>query len=301
MTSQYELLEKIGEGTYGIVYKAKDRSENGGLYALKTIRLEAEDEGIPSTTIREISLLTELQQVQHPNIVALCDVIHSERKLTLVFEYCEHDLKKLLDSQPGGLPSVHVRWFLVQLLRGVAFCHASRVLHRDLKPQNLLISADGMLKIADFGLARTFGIPVRSYTHEVVTLWYRAPDVLLGSRKYSTPVDVWSCGCIFAEMVTGRPLFPGSDDNDQLRRIVEALGTPTKEIWPGMAELPNCPAVWPQAVAQKWEDLVPGLDLLGVPCLNAMLVYEHSKRDSARGLLNYEYLVNCEQPDIHLP
>jgi cyclin-dependent kinase len=301
MGGQYEILEKIGEGTYGIVYKAKDRGENGGLFALKTIRLEAEDEGIPSTTIREISLLTELQQVQHPNIVALCDVIHSERKVTLVFEFCEHDLKKLLDRQSGGLPPIQVRWFLVQLLRGVAFCHSSRVLHRDLKPQNLLINADGMLKIADFGLARTFGIPVRSYTHEVVTLWYRAPDVLLGSRKYSTPVDVWSCGCIFAEMVTGRPLFPGSDDQDQLRRIVDALGNPTLETWPGMAELPNCPATWPQAPGKPWADLVPGMEPIGIPVLAAMLVYEHSKRESARGLMSYEYLANVEQPELHLP
>merc|ERR550537_1849053 len=253
---------------------------------------------MPSTTIREIALLKELQ---HPNIVSLCDVIHTEKKLTLVFEYLDQDLKKLLDMCDSGLDAATTRSFLYQILQGVAFCHQTRVLHRDLKPQNLLINREGVLKIADFGLARAFGIPVRSYTHEVVTLWYRAPDVLLGSRKYSTPVDVWSCGCIFAEMVTGRPLFPGSDDNDQLRRIVEALGTPTKEIWPGMAELPNCPAVWPQAAAQKWEDLVPGVDLLGMPCLAAMLVYEHSKRDSARGLLNYEYLVNCEQPDIYLP
>ena len=160
--TQYELLDKIGEGTYGVVYKAKDRV--GDIYALKTIRLEAEEEGIPSTTIREISLLSELQ---HPNIIALCDVIHTDKKLTLVFEYVEHDLKKLLDLQQHGIPEPHIKWFLLQLLRGLAFCHASRVLHRDLKPQNLLISSTGDLKIADFGLARTFGIPVRSYTHEV--------------------------------------------------------------------------------------------------------------------------------------
>merc|ERR1712166_660790 len=108
---------------------------------------------------------------------------------------------------------------LFQLLRGVAFCHDRRVLHRDLKPQNLLINKEGELKLADFGLARAFGIPVRSYTHEVVTLWYRAPDVLLGSRKYSTPVDIWSVGCIFAEMANGRPLVAGTSEADQLQRI----------------------------------------------------------------------------------
>ena len=124
-----------------------------------------------------------------------------------------------------------MRSFLYQLIRGVAFCHQHRVLHRDLKPQNLLINREGELKLADFGLARAFGIPVRSYTHEVVTLWYRAPDVLMGSRRYSTPVDIWSIGCIFAEMSNGRPLFPGTSENHQLSLIFRALGTPTEEIY----------------------------------------------------------------------
>merc|ERR1712023_606487 len=199
----------------------------------KKIRLEAEDEGIPSTAIREISILKELQ---HPNIVRLHDVIHTEKKLTLVFEYLDQDLKKFLDSS-DGLDAFTIKSSLFQLLRGVSFCHDHRVLHRDLKPQNLLINREGALKLADFGLARAFGIPVRSYTHEVVTLWYRAPDVLLGSRKYSTPVDIWSVGCIFAEMVSGRPLFPGNTDQDQLQKIFKVLGTPNETMWPTITEL----------------------------------------------------------------
>jgi cyclin-dependent kinase len=197
---RYQKMEKIGEGTYGVVYKAKDRV-TGEIVALKKIRLEAEDEGIPSTAIREISLLKELQ---HPNIVRLYDVVHTERKLTLVFEFLDQDLKKYLDVVESGLDLPILKSFLFQLLTGVAYCHHHRVLHRDLKPPNLLINREGQLKLADFGLARAFGIPVRSYTHEVVTLWYRAPDVLMGSRKYSTPVDIWSIGCIFAEMANGR-------------------------------------------------------------------------------------------------
>ena len=176
---RYQKLEKIGEGTYGVVHKAKDRT-SGEIIALKRILLEAEDEGIPSTAIREISLLKELQ---HPNIVRLYDVVHTERKLTLVFEYLDQDLKKYLDQCEGGIEPPYLQSFLKQLIRGVEFCHHHRVLHRDLKPQNLLINREGELKLADFGLARAFGIPVRNYTHEVVTLWYRAPDVLLGSRK----------------------------------------------------------------------------------------------------------------------
>ncbi|XP_015773352.1 PREDICTED: cyclin-dependent kinase 2-like [Acropora digitifera] len=158
-----------------------------------------ESDGVPSTAIREISLLKELN---HPNVVRLLDVVHGDKKLFLVFEYLDRDLKKYMDSVPaGGISLSLVKSYLYQLLSGIAFCHSHRILHRDLKPQNLLIDAQGSIKLADFGLARAFGVPVRSYTHEVVTLWYRAPEILLGCRYYSTPVDVWSIGCIFAEMV----------------------------------------------------------------------------------------------------
>jgi serine/threonine protein kinase len=163
---RYSKLEKIGEGTYGVVYKARDRVSQE-VIALKKIRLDAEDEGVPSTAIREISLLKELQ---HQNIVRLKDVVHSEKKLHLVFEFLEHDLKKHMDQHQatGGLTAMQVKSFLYQMLRGIAFCHSHRVLHRDLKPQNLLIDRDRNLKLADFGLARAFGIPVRTYTHEVI-------------------------------------------------------------------------------------------------------------------------------------
>ncbi|XP_023584902.1 cyclin-dependent kinase 3 isoform X1 [Trichechus manatus latirostris] len=194
----FQKVEKIGEGTYGVVYKAKNK-ETGQLVALKKIRLDLETEGVPSTAIREISLLKELK---HPNIVRLLDVVHSEKKLYLVFEFLSQDLKKYMDSTLASeLPLHLVKSYLFQLLQGVNFCHSHRVIHRDLKPQNLLINELGAIKLADFGLARAFGVPLRTYTHEVVTLWYRAPEILLGSKFYSTAVDVWSIGCIFAEMV----------------------------------------------------------------------------------------------------
>lgn len=129
--------------------------------------------------------------------------------------------------------------FMYQLLSGVAVCHSRHILHRDLKPQNLLINKKGELKLADFGLARAFGIPVRGYSHEVVTLWYRAPDVLLGSKHYSTSIDMWSVGCIFAEMLTGRPLFAGSDAKTQLDKIFRVMGIPSIEDYPGLADLPD--------------------------------------------------------------
>jgi len=284
MTDQYERLEKVGEGTYGVVYKAQD--SKGDIYALKTIRLEAEDEGIPSTAIRETSLLKELQ---HPNIVRLHDVLHTERKLTLVFEFLDKDLKKVLDEHVGGLSASDTRSFLAQLLKGIAHCHNHRFLHRDLKPQNLLINNTGDLKLADFGLARAFGIPVRSYTHEVVTLWYRAPDVLMGSRKYSTPVDIWSVGCIFAEMSNGRSLVPGSTDTDQLQKIFAVLGTPSEERWPAVVELPEWKSDFQKYDATPWKSVVPNLCDPGIDLLAKMLEYDPKKRVSGGSALQHEY------------
>mmetsp|Transcript_13677 Transcript_13677/g.20487 ORF Transcript_13677/g.20487 Transcript_13677/m.20487 type:complete len:302 (-) Transcript_13677:206-1111(-) len=283
---RYQKLEKIGEGTYGIVYKAKDRV-SGQIIALKRIRLEAEDEGIPSTAIREISLLKELR---HPNIVRLFDVVHTERKLTLVFEYLDQDLKKYLDVCEGGLNPTILKSFLFQLITGVAYCHHHRVLHRDLKPQNLLINREGELKLADFGLARAFGIPVRSYTHEVVTLWYRAPDVLLGSRHYSTPVDMWSIGCIFAEMVNGAPLFTGTSEKTQLDTIFRHLGTPTEATFPGVSQLPEWRGNFPSySPPSSLNAVVPNLDEVGVELLGALLTYDPTRRITAQDAREHRY------------
>jgi cyclin-dependent kinase len=216
---------------------------------------------------------TMKKQLHHPSLFPermilafrLYDVVHTERKLTLVFEYLDQDLKKYLDVCHGGLDLPVMRSFLYQLIRGVAYCHQHRVLHRDLKPQNLLINREGELKLADFGLARAFGIPVRSYTHEVVTLWYRAPDVLMGSRKYSTPVDIWSIGCIFAEMSNGRPLFPGTSEQHQLQLIFKHLGTPNEEIYPDINDLPEYPKLAQSTTTvhpfpDSLQSLVPEMD-----------------------------------------
>lgn len=284
---QYEKVEKIGEGMYGVVYKARDRITNETI-ALKKIRLEQEDEGVPSTAIREISLLKEMH---HGNIVRLQDVVHSEKRLYLVFEYLDLDLKKHMDTCPDLAKDPRlIKTFLYQILRGIAYCHSHRVLHRDLKPQNLLIDRrTNALKLADFGLARAFGIPVRTFTHEVVTLWYRAPEILLGSCHYSTPVDVWSVGCIFAEMVTQRPLFPGDSEIDELFRIFRLLGTPTEETWPGVTSLPDFKSAFPKWPAKSVGSVVPGLEPLGIDLLAKMLILEPSRRITARAALEHEY------------
>jgi serine/threonine protein kinase len=285
--ARYQKLEKVGEGTYGVVYKAIDKTTSD-IVALKKIRLEAEDEGVPSTAIREISLLKELQ---HENVVNLIDVVHQDNKLYLIFEFLDQDLKRYMDLT-DNLHGLLVKSYLHQLLSGVAFCHARRVLHRDLKPQNLLIDRKGRLKLADFGLARAFGIPVRTYTHEVVTLWYRCPEILLGGKKYSTPVDIWSIGCIFAEMVTQQPLFPGDSEIDQLFLIFRQLGTPNEQTWPGVSKLPDFKSSfpkWSQKALSEIPRLTPALDANGLDLLGRMLVYEPSKRISARQALQHPY------------
>lgn len=230
-----------------------------------------------------------LRELRHPNIVRLYDVVHTERKLTLVFEYLDQDLKKYLDVCVGGVDSTIVKSLLYQLLTGVAHCHHHRVLHRDLKPQNLLINREGELKLADFGLARAFGIPVRSYTHEVVTLWYRAPDVLLGSRKYSTPVDIWSIGCIFAEMVNGTPLFTGSTEETQVDTIFRNLGTPDETSCPGVTDLPYWRAFPATPSPPPLSSLVPNLCPEGLDLLQSMLTYDPQNRCTAQDAKRHKY------------
>lgn len=213
----FEKNQHIGSGTYGVVYKGVNKKTNETI-AIKKIKIELDSEGVPSTALREISILRELK---HKNIVELKDVVCSENKLYLLFEYLEIDLRKYLESlgESEVLDPEVVKSFIFQIIEGVAYCHSKKIIHRDLKPQNLLLDQNGKVKIADFGLARAFSIPIRPYTKEVLTLWYRAPEILLGCVDYCTAVDIWSVGCIFAELCLKRPLFQGDYDIDQLFKI----------------------------------------------------------------------------------
>ena len=238
-------LDQLGEGSYATVFKGYSNVLNR-VVALKEIRLQPE-EGAPFTAIREASLLRALK---HANIITLHDIVHTKSTLILVFEFMDTDFSQYLERHPGGLNPKNVRLFMFQLLRGLAYCHEKRILHRDLKPQvcflvpfffgnsgifkyvflvqNLLINDHGELKLADFGLARAKSIPSHTYTNEVASLWYRPPDIMLGSRNYSTSLDMWSVGCIFVEMCCGAPAFPGVKDTaDQLDKIFRVFGVPT--------------------------------------------------------------------------
>eukprot|EP00037_Helgoeca_nana_P023959 m.251158 g.251158 ORF g.251158 m.251158 type:complete len:316 (-) comp26498_c0_seq1:295-1242(-) len=290
---RYLKIDKLGEGSYGVVYKAQD-VETGEIVALKRIRLDNEEEGVPFTALREISLLKELV---HPHVVKLYNVLHSDRTLTLVFEFCKQDLRKYLDSTSRDrVPMATVKSLLYQLLSGIAFCHAQRVLHRDLKPQNLLINKKGQLKLADFGLARAFGIPVRSYSSEVVTLWYRAPDVLLGSQNYTTAIDMWSVGCIFAEMVSAKPLFAGTTVDDQLALIFATLGVPLAEEWPEMTALPGYKGPYAPCIPTGLHAAAPLLKTKGLALLQQLLQFNPDNRISAADALESD-LFGAKKPD----
>jgi len=286
--AQYDITEVLGEGTYGKVRKARCR-QTGEYRAMKQMKLGSQEDGVPSTAIREIAILKELA---HENIVRLMDVFCKPGELVLVFELLDSDLKKHMKALNGQLQPTQVRDFGRQLITGIEFCHANRIIHRDLKPQNLLINSNNRLKIADFGLARAFSLPVPQYTHEVVTVWYRPLEILLGSKLYSVPVDLWGVGCILAEMATGSPLFAGDSEIDTAFKIFQKLGTPNETIWPGVSELPDFKPTFPKWQPKGWANIrntLAQVGTTGIDLLEQLMKYSPRARISARSALAHPY------------
>uniref|UniRef100_A0A673LJP7 Cyclin-dependent kinase 7 n=1 Tax=Sinocyclocheilus rhinocerous TaxID=307959 RepID=A0A673LJP7_9TELE len=228
---RYEKLDFLGEGQFATVYKARDKTTNT-IVAIKKIkvghRTEAKD-GINRTALREIKLLQELS---HPNIIGLLDAFGHKSNISLVFDFMETDLEVIIKDTSLVLTPANIKAYILMTLQGLEYMHNHWILHRDLKPNNLLLDENGVLKLADFGLAKAFGSPNRVYTHQVVTRWYRAPELLFGARMYGVGVDMWAVGCILAELLLRVPFLAGDSDLDQLTKIFEALGTPTEETWP---------------------------------------------------------------------
>eukprot|EP00794_Sanderia_malayensis_P006151 gene6151-6857_t len=291
----YTKLDKLGEGTYATVFKGKSRLTDT-IVALKEIRLEHE-EGAPCTAIREISLLKDLK---HANIVTLHDTVHTAKSMMLVFEYLEKDLKSYMDECNGILSLLNVKLFLFQLLRGLKYCHKRKILHRDLKPQNLLINQKGELKLADFGLARAKSVPTKTYSNEVVTLWYRPPDVLLGSTEYDASIDMWGVGCIFYEMVSGRPMFPGSTAENELILIFKMLGTPNEVSWPGItSNIDFVSGRFPVYRPEQLHNYIPRMENDGLSLLKKFITYEPSLRSTACEAMLHSYFSPLG-PKIHI-
>ncbi|KAF0731953.1 hypothetical protein Ae201684_010904 [Aphanomyces euteiches] len=216
----YENLGTIGEGTYGVVLKCRHK-ETGQIVAIKKFKESDEDEQVKKTAMREIRIL---KQLKHENIVNLIEVFRRKGKLYLVFEYVEKTILEEIEKNPEGLEPSAIRSLMWQLVRAIQYCHQNNIIHRDIKPENLLVSKNGVLKLCDFGFARTLASAGAKYTDYVSTRWYRAPELLVGDVSYGKAVDVWAVGCMFAEITTGMPLFPGDSDIDQLYHIIKCLG-----------------------------------------------------------------------------
>ncbi|XP_011633094.1 cyclin-dependent kinase 11B isoform X2 [Pogonomyrmex barbatus] len=300
---EFQCLNRIEEGTYGVVYRARDKRTDE-IVALKRLKMEKEKEGFPITSLREINTLLK---AQHPNIVTVREIVVGSNmdKIFIVMDYVEHDLKSLIETMKQKkqvfIPG-EVKCLMQQLLRAVAHLHDNWILHRDLKTSNLLLSHRGILKVGDFGLAREYGSPLRQYTPIVVTLWYRAPELLLCDKEYaglySTPIDMWSVGCIFAELLRMEPLFPGKSDIDQLNKIFKELGTPSERIWPGYTKLPIVQKI-PFAhypVNNLRQRFSLSLSELGIELLNKFLTYDPRQRVTSEDALSHGYFTEAPLP-----
>lgn len=293
--NNYRKEKKIGEGTYAVVYEGVQIS-TGRKVAIKKIKLGDFKDGIHMTAIREIKFLQELK---HPNIIELIDVFSNKTNLNLVLEYLDSDLEMIIKAKDIVFSVADIKSWMLMTLRGLYHCHHSFVLHRDLKPNNLLIASNGQLKIADFGLSREYGEPLKVMTSQVVTRWYRAPELLFGAKEYGYSVDIWSVGCIFAELMLRTPYLPGETDMEQLNITFQALGTPTEETWPGMKLLP-VPAVYDFPIYPKTprRNLFSAAGNDALDLLEKMLTYNPEKRISAQDALLHPYFRNKPRPTV---
>lgn len=300
---EYERLNKINEGTYGVVYRARDK-KTGEIVALKKVKMNKQDSdgGFPLTSLREINILLSLN---HPSVVGVKEVVMGDvDSIFMVMEYMEHDLKGLMETRKRPFSTSEVKCLMLQLLEGVNYLHDNWVLHRDLKTSNLLLNNKGELKICDFGLSRQYGSPLKPYTPLVVTMWYRAPELLLGAKQYSTAIDMWSIGCIMAEMLANEPLFKGNSEVNQLDKIFRTLGTPSEKIWPGFSELPGSKANFVKQPYNLMRKKFPAASFTGTTVLsesgfdllNRLLTYDPEMRITADEALEHDWFREVPLP-----
>ncbi|ORY94807.1 kinase-like domain-containing protein [Syncephalastrum racemosum] len=284
---RYQKTLKVGEGTYAVVYRGTQVS-TGRQVAIKKIKMGQFKDGLDLTAIREVK---HLQELRHANVIELIDVFSHKTNLNLVLEYLESDLEQVIKDKTILFMPADIKSWMLMTLRGLDHCHRHFVLHRDMKPNNLLLTRDGVLKIADFGLAREWGDPNKPMTSQVVTRWYRAPELLFGAQEYTYAVDIWAVGCIFAELMLRTPYVAGDSDIDQLTKIFHALGTPTEADWPGMTSLPNFVQfkMFPKVSLRQYFSAA-GTDALDL--LEKMLVFDPAKRWTAEDCLKHAYFRN---------
>lgn len=298
-TEVYQRSQQVGEGTYGKVYKAKN-DITGENVALKKLRLESEREGFPITSIREIKLL---QSFDHKNIIGLLEMMVEHNQIYMIFDYMEHDLTGLLTHPELVLKESHRKFIFKQLMEGLSYLHGKRVIHRDIKGSNILLDNIGRLKIADFGLARTMKIlkdgESPDYTNRVITIWYRPPELLLGSTEYGREIDIWGVGCLLIELYSKMAVFRGFDEVGQLHKIFSIMGTPTFEEWPEIQNLPWFEMLKPKANKVKsfgklYKSVVSeqAFDLA-----ESLLQLNPKKRLTASQALNHDYFTKDPKPE----
>jgi len=307
----YIIMSKLGEGTFGEVHKAESRV-NGQIFALKKILMHQEKDGFPVTALREIKLL---KMLCHPNVLKLEEMAmerprEGRKKATvyMVTPYMDHDLSGLLENPSVQFTEATIKCYMLQLLEGVAYLHRSKILHRDMKAANLLINNEGILQIADFGLARPYDDPpplpgkgngdcTRPYTTVVVTRWYRPPELLLQLRYYTPAIDIWGVGCVFAEMFKKRPILAGNSDVDQIHKIFDLVGSPTEDNMPGWSSLPGCDGVKTfqhrhSRLSQEFRDQ----GSLFISLLGELMRLDWRKRINALDALEHPYFKNEPLP-----
>ncbi|CAI9103825.1 OLC1v1002396C1 [Oldenlandia corymbosa var. corymbosa] len=289
----YEIVKRVGEGSYGMVYQAIKKA-TGEAVAIKETRLHENENGV-----RQLYILQTVCRGRY--VIRLLDVKRGRNKkgetvLFLVFEFLPTHLKTFMGRFQRNIPPEKIKSLMYLLCKGVAFCHGHGVLHRNLKPANLWVDQNAeKLKIADFGLARASR---NNNMRDELTLWYRAPEVLLGSKLNSRAMDLWSVGCIFAELVNKEVLFRGQNKLSQLHQIFRILGTPNESVWPGVSSLPDWQKKFHQWEVQPLKSVVPNLDEDGLDLLNEMLKYQPSKRISAKDAMKHRYFKDLDKSKL---
>lgn len=288
---KYEKLGKIGEGSYGVVFKCRNR-DTGLIVAIKKFVESEDDPLIKKIAMREVRML---KQLKHANLVNLIEVFRRKRKLHLVFEYCDHTvLHELEKYHPKGVPEQQTKRIIWQTLKAVEFCHNHNCIHRDVKPENILITKNGTIKLCDFGFARILSeCPGDDYTDYVATRWYRAPELLVGDTQYGPPVDVWAIGCVFAELMSGQALWPGRSDVDQLYLIRKTLGDlierhmkvfSNNKFFEGLT-IPTPTTMDPL------ESRFPNVDEEALDFMTSCLQMDPARRHTCTELLGHDYFV----------
>ncbi|KAF0760370.1 cyclin-dependent kinase 9-like [Aphis craccivora] len=306
--NQYQPLVMIGKGSYGEVFKARDQNDPNVIVAIKKMITLREEEGFPVTSLREVRIL---KQLNHDNVIKLIEVCHTkackENKYRstffLVFEFCEHDLAGLIANKEIKFELADIKQFMKQLFDGLFYIHLNKILHRDLKSSNILVTKTGIVKIADFGLSRAFSIPTidkpNNYTNGVVTLWYRPPELLLGERNYGPAIDMWGAGCIMAEFFTRFPVMQGSSEKSQLMLISSLCGSITPEVWPNVVNLDVYKKIiLPKHNARKVQTYfihhIPSS--LGCDLIDNLLMLDPEKRYDADTALNHDFFWKDPMP-----